>query len=568
VRRWVAAALLGSSIASAAPPRDEYREKLGQVDRLLEEENIPAAARALEGVKDLPEKEPVDYFAGRIAFEEGRYDDAIKLLRRAGIDDKPGSYLRLATDTQKAVAGHKTLESEHFIFSYPPGKDEVLAPYALETLEAQRQALLDDLGYAPPGKIRVEVVQDAAELSRLSTLTEKQINTTGTIAICKFNKLIITSPKAVVRGYDWQNTLAHEYTHLVVTQKGRNQVPIWLQEGLAKYLESRWSGPPGQDLEPASRALLGFRLKKDNLVSFAQMHPSMAMLASAEDAELAFAEVFLAIQYMQQTHGNGGLRQIIDGMAKGETDEAAVSSVMGVPFARFELDYLGYLRRQPYPPALLPRKDLTPQLKDGKAAKPEDKGREISFSDFGEVEEQTARKWAHLGELMRERSHNAAASEEYSKARAIVGDKYESISNKLALALLAQHKLDDAQRVLEGSLKIHPEVPATHVHLGRIELAQGDFPRAKAAYLTALGMDPFDPEIHFALLRIAEELKDDKLATRTRAAAKLLTGMPDDRIEQVAQMFVQPKQDLSAAPGSAPAKEPLQAVRGADAGTK
>ena len=44
-------------------------------------------------------------------------------------------------------------------------------------------------------------------------------------------------------GYDWLDTVSHEYVHLVVSRKSRNTVPIWMHEGLAKYLESRWRGP-------------------------------------------------------------------------------------------------------------------------------------------------------------------------------------------------------------------------------------------------------------------------------------------------------------------------------------
>ena len=99
-----------------------------------------------------------------------------RLLELAGVEDKPGSYLRLAKDTLAITRDHERAESEHFIFLYPKGKDAVLAPYALEALEAQRAALEKDLGHAPPGKVRVEVVNDAAELARVSTLTQKQID--------------------------------------------------------------------------------------------------------------------------------------------------------------------------------------------------------------------------------------------------------------------------------------------------------------------------------------------------------------------------------------------------------
>ncbi|HET9450557.1 MAG TPA: hypothetical protein VFO83_06730, partial [Aggregicoccus sp.] len=255
------------SHAHAATPelKGEARARLSSIEQYLDDWDVPAARRELTALEQLvpADIEPLKYFQGRVAFEEGKYDEAVALLESAKVDDKPGSYLRLARDTRAIVKEHARAESEHFILLYPKGKDEVLAPYALETLEAIHAALKEDLGYAPPGKVRVEVVNSARDLSRVSTLTLKQIQTTGTIAICKFNKLMVTSPKAVARGYDWQDTLAHEYIHLVVSRKSANTVPIWLHEGLAKYLESRWRGEAGLALGPSQLALLGHRVKQD-----------------------------------------------------------------------------------------------------------------------------------------------------------------------------------------------------------------------------------------------------------------------------------------------------------------
>src|SRR5260370_14761133 len=138
---------------------------------------------------------------------------------------------------------HRRAESAHFILCYPKGKDEILAPYALETLESIRQALSQDLGFAPPGKVRVEVVNDARELSKVSTLTYKQIITTGTIAICKFNKLMITSPKAVLHGYDWRDTLAHEFVHLGVSQKNQTRDRTGCLRGCRKTPSRPGEGP-------------------------------------------------------------------------------------------------------------------------------------------------------------------------------------------------------------------------------------------------------------------------------------------------------------------------------------
>jgi tetratricopeptide (TPR) repeat protein len=538
--------------------KSEAKTRLAKVEEALDDWDVPGARRELQALEGLmpADTEPLKYFQGRVAFEEGRYQEAVELLQAAHIEDKPGSYLRLAKETRDIVKDHARAESEHFIFFYPKGKDEVLVPYALETLESIYRALAEDLGHRPPGgKIRVEVVNNARELSKVSTLTYQQIQTTGTIAICKFNKLMVTSPKAVARGYDWQDTLAHEYIHLVVSQMSRNTVPIWLHEGLAKFLESRWRGKPGLAMTPSTLALLGRRVKQDKLIPFEKMHPSIAMLPTAEDAATAFAEVYFAIDYVHETQGTKGLREIILGLRDGKTDRRSVEAATGMPFANFEKLWLAHIKKQPFPQELLPREEVV--LKENAKDKDEKKkGREISFGDFAEVTEVPARKFAHLGELMRERNRVKAAAEEYAKAHRLVGDKYESVSNKYALALLELRRLDEAERVLRGSLRVHPGSPSTNVHLGRILLFRKDYPKAKQAYLEALAADPFDPEIHLALMRIHGALGESALVTRAKSASVVLTGLKADEVEQVSREFLREEGELSAldvpAEGAAP----------------
>jgi tetratricopeptide (TPR) repeat protein len=540
--------LTGFALRGIAAPSPEARARMHTLEALLDEEDYAGARAAYEELRaQHPDAaESLDFLGGRIAFGEGRYPEAVELLEAAGGEDRPGSYLRLARDTQAVMKDHLRAESEHFVFLYPPGKDEVLAPWALETLEAQRSALLEDLGYAPPGKVRVELVNDASELARASTLSKKEIDATGTIAICKFNKLIVTSPKAVLKGYDWLDTLAHEYTHLVVTQKGHNSVPIWLQEALAKYLESRWRGPAGKALPPSSRALLAERVKRNALIPFSKMHPSMAKLPSWQDAATAFAEVFFAAEYLDHEHGRKALRGVVEAMGTGDSDQQAVEAVTSKSFAAFERGWMGYLKAQPVPHAPPPGAGKL-VLRDPKAptSAPEAKGREIGFQDFQDVQEPAARRYAHLGELFRARGHYGAAVEEFGHAHGLVGSKYESVSNKYALALFAMRRVDEAEKVLLAALEEHPGSAVTQVHLGRIYLSRGDWLRAKDAYRSAIAQDPFDPEIHLALIRAAEGLKDGPLTQRAKSAAAVLTGLPAERLDALVRRFPGPEADLS-----------------------
>jgi predicted Zn-dependent protease len=190
----------------------------------------------------------------------------------------------------------------------------------------------------------------------------------------------------------------------------------------------------------------------------------------------------------------------------------------------------------------------------------EKKGREISFGDFDNVEEVPARRFAHLGELLRERNRVKAAAEEYAKAHKLVGDKYESISNKYALALLELRRLDEAESVLRGSLRVYPGSPSTNVHLGRILLFRKDYPKAKVAYLEALASDPFDPEIHVALTRIHGALGETALAARTRTATVQLTDLKPEQVDRVAQAFLNDEEELSEMNvGATPAAQPQPA---------
>jgi tetratricopeptide (TPR) repeat protein len=542
------ALLLGSApaLAQDTPDKGEIKSRLERLEQALDSWDVVGARSELTELERLlpGDVEPLKYFQGRVAFDEGRYSEAVQLLQAAKVEDRPGSYLRLARETLALMKNHHRAESEHFIFYYPKGKDEALVPYALETLEAIYQAMVEDLGWRPPGKVRVEVVNNARELSKVSTLTYEQIQTTGTIAICKFSKIMVTSPKAVARGYDWQDTLAHEYVHLVVSQSSRNTVPIWLHEGLAKFLESRWRGKAGLSMTPSMMALLGRRVKADKLVPFDKMHPSIAMLPTAEDAATAFAEVFYAIDYIQQTKGTAGIRAIIQELRNGQTDRKAVEAAMGMPFALFEKSWLAHIKKQPFPKELLPREEVV--LKENAKEKDDaKKGREISFGDFIEVTEVPARKFAHLGEVLRERKRPKAAAEEYAKAYAIVGDKYESVSNKYALTLLELRRLDEAEQVLRGSLRVHPGQPQTNVHLGRILLYRQDLPKAKEAFLEALASNPFDPEIHIALTKIHIGLGEPALKERTKKGGAAVMNLSPEQVENLAWRYLRQETELS-----------------------
>jgi tetratricopeptide (TPR) repeat protein len=313
-----------------------------------------------------------------------------------------------------------------------------------------------------------------------------------------------------------------------------------MHEGLAKYLESRWRGPAGGAMTPSTLALLGSRVRKNTLVPFEKMHPSMALLPTAEDAATAFAEVFFAIELIHREAGPDSLARLLTAMGRGVGDKLAVEQVTRRKWPDFERAWMASLRKQPYPKELIPvssneKKELT----ENQGQKKKKSSREVSFGDFAEVTEPQARRASHLGELLRERQRMGAAAEAYSGAWKLVGDKYESVSNKYALTLLELKRYDEAERVLEGSLAMHPGSASTNVHLGRIRLRAKAWARAKTAYLDALAVNPFDPEVHVALYAAADATGDAKLKSRALEASKVLLKLDEAAIPELARRFAQ-----------------------------
>ncbi len=516
----------------------EAKARIVTIEQELDAWNTAAAKKELEGLQQLvpADSKAAQFYSGRVAFEEGRYEAAVDAFEKAGAGPAIAYWKQLAKDTLAIVGDYEKQESAHFVVLYPKGKDELLVPYALDALEAQRTALERDLGYAPPEKIRLEFVTSGLQLSKVSTLSVESIRTTGTIAICKFGKLMVTSPKAVVKGYDWLDTVAHEFVHLVVSRKSNNRVPIWMHEGLAKYLESRWRGAAGEAMTPSHLAILGNRVRNNTLIPFEKMHPSMALLPTAEDAATAFAEVFFAIAWLDKETTPRALPRLLELLGSGVSDKNAVEKVTERKWSEFEKSWMAYLKRQPFPKELIPRSSNDKrQLQESEKAPTKKKQREISFGDFAEVSETEARKHAHLGELFRERNRMEAAAAQYALAVEQVQNRYESVSNKYALTLMALKQNDLAEKVLLACLKNHPASASTHVHLGRIALAQKNNSKAAEHALRALAVDPFDPEIH-AQLYVSSPSKS---AARKRAAhaLSLLSQLPEDKIPALIQRF-------------------------------
>lgn len=509
-------AALGVVAALAAPARADFGEAMTLLSQELIDEAAPLVA-ALE-VAD-PDDVDVRLLRARLLYMQGRYEDAAAAIDRAkeagriparwhGFDEQ----VRSTIGVTKGMKAFPTSRG-HFVIHVHPGVDEVLIPYADQAMEAAYDAFGELFGYRPPDPVRIEVYPRVEDLAAVSTLSVDDIQNSGTIALCKYNRLMITSPRDLLYGYDWLDTLAHEYIHFVITKRSRNMVPIWLQEGLAKFFENRWREQRDARLEPSSEDLLARNLEKGRLITFAQMSPSMAKLPTQEDAALAFAEVFMAMRFLKDRAGPAGINRMIDVMRDGGTDREAIEQILDTSFARFEEEWRRSLHEAGLAkmPAAWSRK-LYFRSKDKKE------------DELEEIGAEKARRHAYLGDRLRALERNAAAVKEYEKAQDVAGPGSPVVQAKLAAALNALERWSEAVAALAPVLKAEPDYVLIWLHLGKAKAALGEHAAAADAYEQAVRLNPFDVAVHVGLAKAYEALGRTEEAARERAAVTLLTA--------------------------------------------
>ena len=379
------------------------------------------------------------------------------------------------------------------------------------------------------------------------------MRTTGVVAISKWGRLLVTSPRALGRGYGWRDTLAHEYIHLVVSHNTHDQTPVWLQEGIARYLDNRWEyGEDHFHLDPRAEGHLATAVRNELeldycksppplrarqsptlqdgtanpdytpdlhdpfcFLSLDDMHPSVALLPSAKYASLAYTQVSTMVQYTMDQGGQRVLRDVLARIDDGASPDQALAQAAG--FADYGA--LSYAWRQHILGLDLVERELAElgtTLDGGDAL----------AGDPVMTERADLVRRMRLGDLLRERGHAKAALVEYEQARPEEADQLSPLlAARMAQAHLDLGALDAARLELESSLAFFPEMPISHKILGAVSVAQGRLADAIAEYTEAERLDPFDVEVQEDLASLlARQGQPERAARHARYASILKTG--------------------------------------------
>ena len=273
-------------------------KKVGQrISDAITELDVVGARRLFAENPGVAQRMP--FQRARLAIYVGDCDSAEAILSTLDASRDVNRMSRLATQCAGAVAGSHIVEDKkngNWI-RFQDARDEVLMPYLVPVIAATRISLERDLGVVLPRPLRIDLVRDLFSLAAVSGLPVEAAETTGTVAVARWGRVTMITPRATPNGYPWEDTLAHEMTHLALSRGTRDHAPLWLQEGIAKRQEQRWREARPFDGGDAADRVAWNALQSGTSVGVDSLGPSIAMLDSADAAGIAFAEVKSFIAY-------------------------------------------------------------------------------------------------------------------------------------------------------------------------------------------------------------------------------------------------------------------------------
>jgi tetratricopeptide (TPR) repeat protein len=384
---------------------------------------------------------------------------------------------------------------------FADAKDAMIAPYLFEAMAQAREVMGEVIGIRPDHPVRFEFLDDPAKLAMVTPLSVDNIRTTGTVGVTKYRRIMMITPRVMLYGYGWIDTAVHEYVHYVLTMRTQNQAPVWLQEGLAKLLETRWRRATPDPLQGAVAFRLHTAIVRDDLVTFAEMYPSVAMLPSAERAALAYAEVETMLGLLYERKGATGIAVLLDAVADGDDAEHALGLAWGGDFDAFMREWKRVTKTRTARGEDAEIKGLV--FKDDPGATPPEQLGDV-FSHLGGG---SARQHARLGTLLHARGHERAATIQYEKARKADARarKDAALSRRLGKLYVELEEFRDAVPLLEIAAKGEPEDANLAAAQGRALLRSGDRDGAREALARATRNNPFIPSLHCDLAELARD---------------------------------------------------------------
>jgi hypothetical protein len=201
--------------------------------------------------------------------------------------------------------------SQFFDISYAPGTSGGDVASVRGILDKAYRELGQRTGIYPPTPIQVILytVDDFAHVTQLGAHI-------GGVYDGKIRVPIAVKSGSELDEKNLTRVLYHEYTHVIVRFQVGDQVPWWLNEGLAETFSN--------ELTSADYALLTELSNQGALLKLSDLEEAQLAKLDVDTLHVAYLQAHATVRYLWSRHGLHGLKPMFDGLAQGLRAEDAL----------------------------------------------------------------------------------------------------------------------------------------------------------------------------------------------------------------------------------------------------
>lgn len=278
-----------------------------------------------------PESPDVAKLTGWAYYGQNKLDLAVREWRRA-LELRPDPQVERALEKalrdQEAESSYREGESSHFSVRYHGEAAPALAREVLRALEDHFQTIESELNFRPREAIGVILYTNEA----FADITRAP----GWVGAVNDGRIRVPVQGLTSVDADLRRILKHELVHSFVNQKTGGRCPVWLNEGIAQWMEGQRAG--------GSAHVFVRAYEKQRALPLDRMEGSFIKLSS-NAAEVAYAWSLAVVEYIVRTYGISDIERILDRVATESSTEDAIRSVMRVSYADLEQETVNYLKR-------------------------------------------------------------------------------------------------------------------------------------------------------------------------------------------------------------------------------
>ncbi len=278
-----------------------------------------------------PDSADVAKLAGWADYGLNRIDRAVEQWKRAQRirpDAEVQRALEKAERDQQAESSYREGETRHFTLRYYGGAAPQLAREILRTLEEHFRTIESELNFTPVEPIGVILYTEQA----FADITRAP----GWAGALNDGRIRVPVQGLASVPDQLSRVLKHELTHSFIQQKTRGRCPVWLQEGIAQWMEGRRSGD--------SASLLVSAYERKASLPLGEVEGTWMNLPP-QVAGYAYAWSLAVVEYIVETYGMRDIERLLDRVANEASSEAATRSALRMDYAELEQETVNYLRR-------------------------------------------------------------------------------------------------------------------------------------------------------------------------------------------------------------------------------